>query len=254
MSLIVLTAAAHSPGTTTTALGLALAWPDPVLLVDGDRQPSQSVLAGFLQGADPRGHGLTGVLQAHRERRPIEACLGPLSLPLPTDGPPRAFLPGFAHPGMVGLFAPVWPELVAGLAGAGTDVLLDAGRIGVDGLPPAMASQADAVAVVTRTSLVDLVALRLYLPLVVEAAGPSRVGLILVGEARPYSAEEIAQQFGAEVWGCVAWSPTEAAVLSDGAAPGRRFSDGGYSRSLARIAGELVNRCEKARRRIGAPR
>ena len=236
MSLFVLASAGRSPGVTTSALGLALSWPEPVLLVDADRHPSQSVLAGFLQGADPRGLGLAGLLQAHRERRSLADCLGGLTLPLTGDGEvTRDFLPGFTHPGMVHLFAPAWPDFAAALAGNGCDVLVDGGRISADGLPPAVVAEADGVAVVTRTSLNDLVALRLYLPQVVEAAGPERVGLILVGEGRPYGAREIRDQFGVEVWGSVVWHPTDASVLSDGAAPGRRFREGAFLRSLGKL-------------------
>ena len=253
MSLIVLTSAGRSPGTTTTAVGLAVTWPAPVLLVDADRQPSQSVLAGYLHGADARGRGLGGVLQAHRERRPLESVLRSLHLPLTAEDEARSFLPGFAHPGMVGLFGPVWSELVPALAATGGDVLIDAGRIGVDGLPPALVSAADAVLVVTRSALVDLVALRLYLPLLADAGESQRLGLLLVGEGRPYASGEIAQQFGVDVWAGVAWSPVDAAVYSDGALPARRVREGAYARSVAKVAGGLAQRVEQARLRIGVP-
>ena len=36
MAVIALTSASGSPGVTTTALGLALLWPRPVLLVEAD--------------------------------------------------------------------------------------------------------------------------------------------------------------------------------------------------------------------------
>jgi Mrp family chromosome partitioning ATPase len=46
MSVIVLTSASGSPGVSTTAVGLALSWPGPVLLVEADPTGGSAVLAG----------------------------------------------------------------------------------------------------------------------------------------------------------------------------------------------------------------
>ena len=51
MALIVLTSAAGSPGVTTTAVGLALTWPRPVLLVEADPTGGSAVLAGYFRAA-----------------------------------------------------------------------------------------------------------------------------------------------------------------------------------------------------------
>ena len=51
MAVIVLVSAAGSPGVTTTAVGLALTWPRPVLLVEADPTGGSAVLAGFFRGA-----------------------------------------------------------------------------------------------------------------------------------------------------------------------------------------------------------
>ncbi len=254
MSIVVLTSAAHSPGVTTTALGLALAWPRPVLLVDADPHPSQAVLAGYLQGEDPFGAGLWALLSAHRERRSMADALSAAVLDLPSpDGVSRGFLPGFANPGMVELFGPVWPEFAAVLADAPGDVLVDAGRLPNRGLPPALVGEADAVVVVTRTSLVDLVALRLYLPLL-TAVAPREPALLLVGPGRPYTAAEIGSQFGVASVDSLPWAPREAAVWSHGAPAGRRFAASGYARGVARLAVDLAGRLAALQERIGAPR
>ena len=71
MAVVVLCSAGHSPGVSTTALGLALTWPNEVLLVDADRTPTQSVLAGYLRGERPGQRGFGRLLQAARERRPM---------------------------------------------------------------------------------------------------------------------------------------------------------------------------------------
>ena len=82
MALIVLTSAAGSPGVTTTAVGLALTWPRPVLLVEADPTGGSAVLAGYL----PRQHrppgGLIDLAWAHRQGS-LAAALPGLTMPIP---------------------------------------------------------------------------------------------------------------------------------------------------------------------------
>ncbi|MEA4944469.1 MAG: hypothetical protein VB080_08530 [Propionicimonas sp.] len=255
MSLIVLTAAGHAPGVTTTALGLALTWPRPVLLVDADRLPTQAVLAGFLQGEDPFGSGLWAVLAAHREHRPLGPAVDHASLELPSaDGLSRRFLPGFANPGMVDLFGTAWAEFATALAAREDDVLVDAGTIGAHGLPPALLAPADQVVVLTRSSLVDLAALRLYLPGLTEAVVADRLSLLIVGPGRPYSAAEIGAQFKVAACETIEWAPADAAVWSHGTPPRRGFASGGYVRSVRRASTALLGQLDRLTARIGAPR
>lgn len=236
--MIVLASAAGSPGVTTTAIGFARCWPGDTLLVDADRQPTQAVLAGYLNGAPAGGRGLTGLARAHRERRSLAEELPMHCLPLGTDPDhKRQFLPGFSHPGSPALFAPIWPEFVTALErvqSGGTTTVVDAGRLG-DGLPAPLLAAADVVLVVTRTTLRALAGVRLHLPHVQQrldslAAG-TRLGLLLVGEGQPYSSKEIAKQFGVPVWASIAHSRS-AAVWSDGAPEPRGFQHGALTRSV----------------------
>lgn len=255
MAIVVLTSAGHAPGVTTTALGLALAWPRPVLLVDADRTPTQAVLAGYLRGEHPGQHGLGRILQALRERRPVEEVLDDETVELPallsTERPAR-FLPGFPHPGVVGLFASAWPDLMVALAARDGDVLIDAGRIGADGLPAAVTQYADLTLAVTRTSLVALAGLRLYLPGLAEASGET--ALLLIGSGMPYGRAEVQEQFATTIAAEVSHAPLHAAVLSDGTPPPRRFVDSGYFRSLRMAAESISGRLEATRELIGARR
>ncbi len=209
------------------------------------------MLAGYLQGVDPGGRGLGGVLQAHRERRALAECLDDLSVPLGAEG--HDFVPGFSHPGMVDLFSPVWPEFGNALEAAGRTVLVDAGRVTPEGLPPGLVAACSAVAVVTGSRLVDLAALRLYLPLVVAGAGEERVGLVVVGPGRPYGSGEIAHQFGVPVWGKVAWQPAVAAVFAAGEPAPRRVMAGAYVADVRALGAALAGRVSGRRRLIGTP-
>lgn len=255
MAVVVLTSAGHAPGVTTTALGLALAWPRPVLLVDADRTPTQAVLAGYLRGEHPGQRGLGRLLQAVRERRGIAEVLDDETIELPpllaSDEPPR-LLPGFPHPGVVDLFATAWPDLMAALTARDGDVLIDAGRIGAEGLPAAVTQRADLVLVVTRTSLAALAGLRLYLPGVAEAAGET--ALVLVGSGMPYSRGEVQAQFATTIAAEVPHAPAFAAVFSDGVPPARRFVDSAYFRGLRMAAESIHGRLDATRELIGVRR
>ncbi|MFT4215987.1 MAG: hypothetical protein QM619_02220 [Micropruina sp.] len=253
MAIVVLTSAGNAPGVTTTALGLALTWPRPVLLVDADRTPTQAVLAGYLRGEHPGQRGLGRLLQATRERRPLAELLDDETIELPPLRPvdvPTRFLPGFPHPGVVGLFGSAWPDLMDALAADDRDVLIDAGRIGVEGLPAPLMQQADQILVVTRTSLVALAGLRLYLPMVAETS--TETALVLVGSGMPYSRAEVQGQFATTIAAEVAHAPAPAAVLSDGGRPPRRFGDSSYVRSLRAAATSIVGRLDATRELIGA--
>ena len=50
MAVICLTAAAGSPGVTSTVLGMALCWPRPVLVVEADPTAGSAILAGRFRG------------------------------------------------------------------------------------------------------------------------------------------------------------------------------------------------------------
>ena len=252
--MLLLASAGHSPGVTGLGVALALTWPEPVLLVDANREPDQTVLAGHLQGVDPGGRGLGGLLQAHRERRSLGECLPSMTVPLHGEEGGRDFLPGFSHPGMVDLFGPVWPELANTLEAAGRTVLVDAGRITPSGLQPALVAASSGVAVVTGSRLVDLAALRLYLPLVVAAAGAERVGLVVVGPGRPYGSGEIGHRFGVDVWAKLAWQPAEAAVFAAGEAAPRRLMASSYVEDVRALGQTLNGRAAGRRLQLGTPR
>lgn len=252
MPLLVLASAAGAPGVTTTAIGLARCWPGDTLLVDADRQPTQAVLAGFLSGAPAAGRGLTGLARAHRERRAIADELRLHCLPLGTDPEHRRmFLPGFSHPGSPALFGPIWPDLMTALAqlrDAGVTVIVDAGRVG-DGLPAPLVAEADAVLLVTRTSLRALAGVRLHLPhleqRIASLAAGTHFGLVLIGEGRPYGAKEISRQFGLPVWATVAYQPRAARVWSEGSPEGRGFGHSALVRSVRAGAIGLRNRVSR---------
>ncbi|MDO5066378.1 MAG: hypothetical protein Q4D96_03760 [Propionibacteriaceae bacterium] len=248
MSIILVTGGPGAPGITTTALGLALAWPGAVLLADCDRDPAQSIPAGYLQGIPLGSTGLAAVALAGRHAEALGPKLRPLSLPLsPESSEERRFLPGFNRPEAVRLFDHVWADLVLGfrwVADTGATVIVDAGRVGPDGLPPDLVDAADAVIFLTRSSLRSLAASRLYLPslqLDLERLPRARPLLLgLVGPGRPYVATEVATEFRLPVLP-LPWQPKEAAVLSEGEPRPRGFARSRLMRAMT-TAATLIER------------
>lgn len=233
MALIVFTSAPGSPGVTTTTLALALTWPRDVLLADCDRDPAQTLLAGYLRGMDSGGRGLTALAGAHREDRSIPDELLHHTLPLAEgDSTDRRFLPGFAQPAAVRLFDTVWGPLAEAfetLDERGMDVLVDAGRIGAHGLPSQLLASADLVLALTRSTLRGLAALRLHLPTLRDqlARLPVEVplGLGVVGPGKPYAPKEIEGQFAVPTWLEFPLEARAAAVLLEGEREPRKFAD-----------------------------
>lgn len=241
MSILVLTSTSGSPGVTTLAVGLALGWPRAVLLADCDPGAHQAVLAGFLGGRGAGGKGLLRVAEAHRDRRPLQEVIIDQTVPLTdeTDSS-RLLLPGFTKPGSAALFAGVWPDLVDAfeqLDEAGFDVIVDAGRLGAQGLPAPLVESAAVIAHVLASDLRSVTSARVHRPTLVEQARSTTAdtppGLIVVGPDRPYSAGEIGRALDAHVIASVAYDRDAAAHLSDGRPRPRRFDHSGLARSLA---------------------
>ncbi|WP_341728817.1 hypothetical protein [Brooklawnia sp.] len=244
--LIICASAGGSPGVTSTALGLALTWPREVLLADCDPHPSQAVLAGYLRGMPVGGRGLGALAETYRAPRP-ESSGGLLDFTLPLDehaAHRRRFLPGFAHPRSALLFSGYWGRLADqfdDLQTGGVDVIVDAGRLDADGLPAALVERAWTVAVVTRSNLPALAALRLALPELTDATQLSSASLSLVvsGGGRPYSASDIARQLELPLLADLPWDCATADVLSDGALPPRKLTGRPLWRALHSLALKL---------------
>jgi hypothetical protein len=253
VAIVLLTSSAGAPGTTTTAVGLALTWPRPVLLADCDPGAHQAVLAGYLAGQSAGGRGLLRVAEAHRDRRALREVVIDQCLPLAgEEGERRLFLPGFARPGSAALFGGVWAELsdtFDRLGDVGYDVIVDAGRMGPDGIPGPLLDRSALVGLVLRSSLRAVLSARAHLPGLTEqerlsAAG--RTGLVLVGEAEPYGRAEITRALGVGVHAVVARDAASAEHLSDGRPRPRKFDTSLLVRSLRTAAAALAARLERS--------
>ena len=141
---------------------------------------------------------------------------------------------------LAGLWQPL-AGVLSGLEALGQDVVVDGGRLGLEGWPEPLLAGADLVLLTVRSDLVALAAARSWAETLRagrEQGGGVGVGLLLVGEGRPYSSREISAVLQLPVTATLAWDDGSAAVFSRGAVPARRFDRAPLPRSLrtARMA------------------
>ncbi|MDR7381227.1 hypothetical protein [Promicromonospora iranensis] len=239
MAVIALCSASGSPGVTTTAVGLAIAWPRPVLLIEADPVGGSAILAGWFQGARDHDAGLLDVAFA---AEPVAAALDRVAIPL-RDG--VRFVPGVRSHlearELGGLWGPL-ADVLAGLDAAGQDVIVDAGRLGMADSPRLLLERADLTLLVTRTDLPALAAVRSYADLVVRTRAWKQAGLLVIGPGRPYSGRGAAKLLGLPLVGKIAHSAKDAETYHQGVRPRARFPKGAFARSLHATAGALHQR------------
>jgi hypothetical protein len=257
MTVIALTSARGAPGVTTTTLALALVWPRPCLLLEADMAGSSSILAGYLRGSVRHDKGLVDLAVAHRRDGLVDG-LQRASIPL--LGSQARLVAGLTGPAQAGTMQPVWEPIAAvlrGLGRTGTDVLIDAGRVGAVGGPTALLRHADLTLLTTRSTLPAIAATRARATqmrgdLATNGTGEDALWLLLVGEGQPYSAGEIHDAVGVPVAAKIAWDPVNAEVFSLGAGQGRRFESSGLVRS-ARAAVSALGELAASRRERLSP-
>lgn len=262
MTIIALTSVRGAPGVTTTALVAALTWPRPVLLVEADVCGSSSIKAGHLRGEVDHQLGLINLALAHRNGALSLSTLRGQTIALTDDGG-RLVVPGLATRAQAtNLSDDFWATLATLLRAVtrhGVDVVVDAGRFGMRHGPDPLLRSADLIAVVTRTGLDDLVAVRAntdQLPGSGADVAVDRRGLLIVGEGRPHRAGEAAEATTLPVWACVDWDPIAAECVN-----GRervrtsmsRLASSRLVRSGRSAVAELRAADERRRRVLGTP-
>lgn len=239
MALIVLCSASGSPGVTASALGLALTWPRPVLLVEADPTGGSAIFAGYLRAESAPTDSLIDLALASHHGQLTEA-IAHASMRMP--GPPESIvslLPGTRAHGQARSLLPLWEPLAAQfkeLEATGQDVIVDAGRLGLSGSPEPLLYSADLTLLVTRSDLVSLAAARSWADTLrtdFERVGATPcLGLLLVGEGKPYSAREVRKVLQIPVTASLAWDPPAADVFAKGAQAPRKFDSSHLMRTL----------------------
>ena len=242
--LLVVGAGKASPGATASAIALTLAWPRQVLLVDAD-PAGGDVLPGLLPGRAGAEAGLLTWSTQTRRGSALEAvtAIGEHVLALP-EAPHAWVMPGVASGVQSAGVAASWGRIAQALERVasitGRDVIVDAGRLGESSCWPVIAA-ADQILVAARGTARSVTATMSALDLITRKVGDTDRAWLLVVEAGPYSAAEVAAQTTRPVAGSLKHDARAAAALTEGAAMGlgglRRSR---LMRSAAAVAGRLA--------------
>lgn len=251
MAVIVLVSASGSPGVTTAAVGLALSWPRPVLLVEADPTGGSAIAAGYLRGALPPGDCLVDLVFAHRDGALVDAIPG-VCTPIPGTG--VTLLPGTRAHGQARSLSTLWEPLTAAfrsLDALGQDVIVDAGRLALAGSPEPLVYGADCTLLVTRTNLVALSGARSWAQTLrsrfEERGALASLGLLLVGEGSPYGAREVSTVLAVPVTASLAWDEASARVFAHGAPAPRKLGSRPLVRSLRAATTAIQDRLAATR-------
>jgi hypothetical protein len=225
MALIVLTSASGSPGVTTTALGMALTWSRPVILVDADPTGGSSVAAGYLRGGFAPPEAMIELALAAPDGH-LREVLSQVAIALPGSGVP--FVAGVRSHTHARTLLELWDPLgqaLRSLEDTGQDVIVDAGRLGLYGSPEPVLAAADLALLVMRSDMVSLAGARSWAESLREqfasVGASARLGIALVGAGAPFGAREISRHLRLPVVCTLAYDVANAAVLSHGQEPPR---------------------------------
>lgn len=231
MAVIALTSASGSPGVTTTALGLALLWPRPVLLVEADPTGGSGLLAGYFRGTREYEAGL---IELALTASSIHDGLAEVAQRI--DGTTVSFVAGTRSHTQATALRDLWQPLaeeLADLESTGQDVIVDAGRLGLVGSPEPLLASADLTLLVTRTTLPALSAVRSWADSIQRGTFDwQQAGVVVVGDGEPYKASEVGRVLGLPVVATLPDVPGAAAVFSRGVQPPKRFETGSLARGL----------------------
>jgi hypothetical protein len=160
--LVALLSARGSPGVTTAALAMALAWPRPVVLAECD-PAGGTIQAGYLAGGLPAGRGIGELAVASLRGDDLSGSWWGQLIDLHPPHRRRLLLPGITDPVQAGALGPVWDRLgdwFTSLAHIrpGFDLVADCGRLVVPHAPWPLLARADVVLLVLPATLPGIAA------------------------------------------------------------------------------------------------
>lgn len=255
MAVVTLFSASGSPGVTVSALGMALAWQRHVMLVDADPTGSSSILAGYLQGQTAHDRGLLDLAVANRVGN-LGQAIATVSMTLP--GSTVEFVPGIrSHqqaPSMRNLWEPL-SGVLRGMEQRGVDVVVDAGRLGLEHSPMPLVRGSDLSLLVVRSDLPAVSGARAWArslrDQLTSVGAAHQLGVLLVGPGRPYSAREIRSVLGLPVVAELPWDPESAEVYYAGRRPKKSFAGGPLNRALRATLSSSQGLIANNRERLG---
>ncbi|MBJ7353938.1 MAG: hypothetical protein JHC98_03860 [Thermoleophilaceae bacterium] len=201
------------------------------MLVEADPTGGSGLLAGYFRGSRQYDAGL---IELALTAGSLSDALADVAQPI--EGTAVSFVAGTRshtqNSALRDLWAPL-AETLRELETTGQDVVVDAGRLGLQGSPGALLDAADLALLVSRTTLPHLSALRSWADAFQRPALDwHQSGVLLVGAGQPYSAREVTEVVSLPVLSSLPDDPDSAAVFSRGAQPPKRFEIGPLARAL----------------------
>jgi hypothetical protein len=135
-------------------------------------------------------------------------------------------------------------------------VIIDCGRLVPQGLPAALLERSALTLVVVTSTLRSIMSARVRLPSLRDhpqftSTDRGHLGLIVVGEGKPYGRTEIAKALDLPVTTSIAYDPKAAAHLSDGRPRHRRFDSSPLIRSIRDASSQLSNTLQRSADLVG---
>lgn len=252
--LISLTSSSGSPGVSTTALGLALAWPRDVILLEADTLGVSSTLAGFFAGSiSPKSTIIDLTPGQDFEEKLLEQ-----SITLTDDTEPlRRLVPGISNPLQGRALSARWDALAMALYDlerAGIDVLVDIGRFHAPFMAAPILKISDVTALVLQPTVTATVAAKSTIThrRLAESGDIEAPALHLITIDAPdsYSESEASHALGQPSLGSLPWAPKHAAAFAHGRPRPRGFDSSSYIRSLRSLADSIGSAARKRRTSI----
>lgn len=242
MPIVVLTQAAGSPGTSTTALGLTLAWPSQAILVEADPAGSTIVSGWYRSSITSTERNLINVVTGgyRSDEDMAEKLLGQCTIMDGVQDQTRLFMIGLVDPAQAPALQDWWELIGQGfraLSDQGWTVIVDAGRLTQASYPMPLLAEADQVLLVCRGTLASM--LRSHpmagqLQQTLAGYGRAdRLGLTVIDSghgALGYSAGDGGKAFRTTLSLAIPEDREGAAVLSDGIPQTRRRRLAGKSK------------------------
>ena len=242
MAIVVLTSASGSPGVTTTTISLAIHWGSPAIAVDADPGGGSAMVAGFFQGMYTPEVSVVDLLMAHRAGRLYEQF--PQSL-APIHSCSASIMPGPRSHAQAHSALDVWEPLSSiwrtlTVNGEGTDVLIDAGRLGMEYYPESLLKVCDLNLLVTKSDLPSLSAAKQWAERAQEThqvhPESPEWAILVVGPGRPYATRDITSVLGLPVISTLDVDSKGASAMSQGSMPRKRSP---WYNQFTRCAGEI---------------
>jgi Flp pilus assembly CpaE family ATPase len=242
--LVGLASVKHAPGVTTTALGLASAWPNRLLLAECD--PAGADIPSWLQL--PAAGGLVdALLELRRSTANLPNVLWQQALSLDADDRLR-LLSGVDDPVQAAAVESLWPLLAQRLAALSNDlkdpvdVIVDCGRLTERGTPWPLLEAADIVGVVLRPTVAGVRLTSRWLPQLRDRLGDDarfgrRLRLVVIGDG-PYPAADVADALETPLLAALPADAAAAQLLTAGG--GRALQRSRLWRALVQVADDLV--------------